>query len=128
MLARALTRNTTLATGEGFLFGKEEMNICDFCSTPNPEWSYPTKSFKMDLTKIGLNIDYYSEGSWAACEYCHGLIEKGLQEALAHHSAVTLIESKSLPRAFLPEIERQIFRLHRNFWRYRQGPARRIKD
>lgn len=45
---------------------------CDFCLDTRIVWEYPCEQFIID------EIDFGSDGEWAACEQCSELIEKRL--------------------------------------------------
>jgi len=73
--------------------------ICDFCSSPNVEWCYPTRVFKV---VVNPEVGMVSEPNFASCEACHGLIEDGNHEELAIHSATTFVKNNS---ALLPWVD-----------------------
>jgi hypothetical protein len=52
--------------------------ICDFCLSPNVRWSYPAVPTPLDSA-----IFIASDGDFAACDACHGLIAAGNLVAFA---------------------------------------------
>jgi hypothetical protein len=52
---------------------------CDFCHWRNPQWVIPVRNFEYGYWKrIGLPLDGESVGSWAACDTCADLVNRGL--------------------------------------------------
>jgi len=90
------------------------MAQCDFCSSTEIRWRYPTQSFSPGL-------GYESVGDFAACDACHDLIEKDDREGLLTRSVETM-PILPLPREFAEFAVRTI---HIGFFNYRTGPATR---
>ena len=88
------------------------MNICDFCSAPDPPHLEPARDFEVSPGPVGV-----STGGWASCQTCHELIARddwlGL-EARAIDAMRTSHPgaSKRDLRLSVQTIQRQ-FRLHR---------------
>ena len=60
--------------------------VCDFCKRPNPYWAYPCADFVMPIIAIGnevLEVNWASQGEWAACETCADYIESNDLDSLA---------------------------------------------
>jgi len=99
------------------------MATCDFCSSSAVRWSYPARDFVVsDLTERlraqelpGVG----SEGSWAACETCHRLIQHGDRTAIAVRAGRKFARRYDVPASLvLPELRK----LHDQFWANREGP------
>ena len=97
--------------------------LCDFCSTPDPAWRYPARSF---LAYCAPNVAGESVGDWAACEQCHILIEANDRSGLAQRSLDELIAKR--PEAILAAtvLYEELAGLHREFFAHRSGPPVRI--
>src|SRR3954468_4095479 len=96
--------------------------VCDFCSDPKPEWSFPCKNFR--IGKVG---DDHSEGPWAACETCYSLILRADYRALGMRSAKHL--SAEALQGVRPNALLKSFRtLHEQFQKNRTGPPRRLTE
>jgi hypothetical protein len=95
--------------------------VCDFCSSPDPRWSYPTASFVF-RTEL---IDHASDGAWAACDACRSLIECNDHAGLTDRS-LTAWRSVMVDDV-APEEEAMLHQmlaaLHEAFWRERLGPS-----
>jgi len=111
-----------------FNIPKAGEEICDFCSSPEIKWRYPTKSFEYPsgpgFEKTG------SHGDWAACDICHDFIESGDWDGLADWSLQTMLGRKALGFAALTKDEIQLIRgmlveLHKRFREHRMGDALR---
>jgi hypothetical protein len=99
---------------------------CDFCSTYQILWRYPARDFTMDVGPgydpegEGHDHDWGSDGDWAACSWCHDLIEAENRGGLAYRSAVRFAVEHEVPlSAILPRIAD----LHEKFWEHRMGPG-----
>jgi hypothetical protein len=100
---------------------------CDFCSDPNPTWSYPCKTF--DTMLGGLPI-FKSLGAFEVCDRCHDLIEANdwrAMEERAIHGAVPPEEWKAASL-----IDQAAYRILLRQWflimgENRTGPATRIQ-
>lgn len=113
--------------------------VCDFCSYADVHWSYPCRDHAQKTehaTALVLStdesprvdhqiIDGFSHGGWAACNVCHGLIERGDRERLAKRSAkrqVRKLASQRPPVIWpLGDAIAHIRRLHDQFWENREG-------
>ena len=95
--------------------------LCDFCLAPNPTWGYPAKDF-VDFVAVEGNdvLVSTSDGTWAACEVCHDLIEKGNQAALLSRSL-----DKLVGQVPMEEARRMVADVHAKFFASRCGPAYR---
>lgn len=96
--------------------------ICDFCSSPDVQWSYPARDF--EVTGIPLARRAGSSGGWAACPVCHVLIERGDRVRLAHRSAKRMARRYGVS---VNSIERELRSLHDQFWASREGPPTRYE-
>lgn len=65
-----------------FADGRE---VCDFCLTPNPTWSYPTAPMPIQ----GHPVITASDDDWGVCNRCHELIKAGNIGALVRHAVDT---------------------------------------
>lgn len=82
------------------------VGICDFCAQPGARWAYPCDSFVLE--------GYGSEGPWAACERCHGLLEEGDSRGLV---AAAL---EQVPAAQRSLVRHKIALLHKSFRHHRR--------
>ncbi len=66
--------------------------VCDFCSDPDPLWSYPCEDFQLISTasvgKTTLMPGYQSVGPWLACAVCSFFIDLELWNRMRDHAAV----------------------------------------
>jgi hypothetical protein len=96
--------------------------LCDFCSSPDPTWEYPARSF---VAYTAGPVTGESVGSWAACEACHRLIE-------ANDRVGLVARAMSRVRELGPEAARALrgclHDLQARFFAHRVGPARRIRS
>lgn len=52
---------------------------CDFCHRRNPQWVIPVRNYEYEnWKKLGVPLDGASVGSWAACDTCADLVNRGL--------------------------------------------------
>lgn len=89
---------------------------CDFCIHREGTWTYPARDFVMQRMRMpdGSMQDFASQGSWAACDDCSELVERGDADAMvARHLDVGAKD----PRA--AEALRHIYR---SFFEHRLGP------
>ena len=100
------------------------MIICDFCSTPNPTWRYPAKSFEAEQHG---NVHINSEGDWAACDECHRLIQTGNREGLLTRTAQTYQEmfQTGEPLGYLFQMFQA---MHAKFFANRVGEPVRVEE
>lgn len=100
------------------------MTKCDFCNCDHPKWEYTARAFAIAVPI--LNAVWGSEGSWAACDACRSMIERGDHVGLL----ATAIATSGIPRgqdAVLDQaIEDAMRLLHSAFRERRLGPARPI--
>ncbi len=90
---------------------------CDFCSGPNPCWSYTAT----DFTVLQVLV---SQGSWDACDECAALIERNDREGLvvrAVNALIAIHPNLAAERAWCLTMAR---RVHEDFWANRTGPVR----
>jgi hypothetical protein len=57
--------------------------ICDFCSSPDVGWLFPTADYTMYRSE---GADHISRDEWAACAICAHLIDQELWDLLTEHS------------------------------------------
>jgi hypothetical protein len=95
--------------------------ICDFCSSPDVRWAFPTRDFttKAQPTRRTF-IEATMYGGWAACPACHALILRGDRIRLARRSAKRMQRLHGI-RVPLKLIEAQLRVLHDDFWANREG-------
>ena len=94
--------------------------LCDFCSAPGPQWSYPARSF---LAYRVANLAGESVGGWAACEQCHALIELDDRRNLAQRSLDELVIKHPEASAVAAILYNDLAALHQQFFDHRNGPA-----
>jgi hypothetical protein len=97
--------------------------VCDFCSRPNPTWWYRAEDFEFPPLPGGVRVG--SEGSWAACGICKGLIDQGKRDVLARRSARRYSRMYGVPIARCLPVLRQA---QDSFWAHRFGPPVPIKE
>jgi hypothetical protein len=100
---------------------------CDFCSTPNPTWTYPAETF----TAVGLSTEPFvqtSLGSWATCEMCHRLIQRNDRTALAIRALDHLIIAHPEMIFFSKELLDELRGLHEQFFLYRTGEPQPVRS
>ena len=93
---------------------------CDFCSEPAPAWWYPATDFV--ALQVGAIVST-SEGSWAACETCHGLIESGDRMGLAERSAALFVVGNPESAEVIDCLRGELKRIHDLFFANRTGSA-----
>lgn len=124
----------------------EGEEICDFCSSHDPQWAYPCRNHShteninavvakrddlSDMRFERMNIKAISDGAWAACPACHMLIERGDRERLARRSAKRLLKNidPEMARAWsLGNATEHIRRIHDAFWENREGAPTQITE
>jgi len=91
---------------------------CDFCSTPDPIWQYPSQNF------IAVSGGY-STGEWIACENCHKYIEGKEWELLAARSARLhpFVISGLIP---MPQAHHEMLKIYLKLQQSRRGDPVRI--
>ena len=92
--------------------------VCDFCSETPVTQSYPTHTF--DVKVIGGLREVSIEG-WAACEVCHGMIQRGDLVALAVRSLNLLMRACPDMEENATEIYGELSALHTGFFANRTG-------
>lgn len=60
---------------------------CDFCFWRDPQWVIPVRDFSYNWAKLGMPIGGSSVGSWAACDTCADLVNRGLWPNLVRRAA-----------------------------------------
>lgn len=113
----------------------EGEGICDFCSSPDPQWDYPCRDFVqneiIELPHQRFSIEAHSDGEWAACPACHALIERGDRVRLAKRSAKRLLKrvDPEIARVWsLKNATEHTRHIHDGFWRHREGQPERINQ
>lgn len=104
------------------------MNLeCDFCSSPDVQWSYPARDHVSHLGReYGLDFQLGSTGGWTACPACHALIERGDRRRLATRSLRRLIRKEPGVAAHKAEMLAALRQIHDDFWQNREGPPARV--
>jgi hypothetical protein len=96
---------------------------CDFCSEPDPVWSYPAK----DILVIHPGpADQRSAGAWAACGLCYRLIESGDATGLANRSLEHFPDLQELTQQEGLDLLDMLRSIHLAFWEARNGPPEKI--
>lgn len=93
---------------------------CDFCSTPDPTWRHPARSFQAWSVE---NVAGASIGDWAACDECHRLIERGDREGLTLRSFAELMAAEPEVARCAGAVVNKLAEIHRGFFAHRAGPA-----
>jgi hypothetical protein len=91
---------------------------CDFCSEPNPTWTYPAEDF------VALSSEFFTQesvGPWDACEMCHRLIEHNDRTALAIRALDRLILARPDMILCTTELLDELRGLHELFFLHRTG-------
>lgn len=89
--------------------------MCDFCSSEDPRWEYPAKTFTIPGPG---GQPYTSAGAWAACESCAALIERGDRNTLLNHYLA------DKPAELRPIMRPWGLKLHQGFFANRTGPRK----
>lgn len=99
----------------------DQVLICDFCSAPSPEWSYPCGDFQMPtfLLAEGEVMDYNLIGWWAACSKCKTFIDAEDWEGTARRYII----NHPVEDDFRIGAWKSLISLHKTFGRYRTGDA-----
>lgn len=74
------------------------MEVCDFCSTPNPTYAFEAD----DVTQTVEGVDMVSVGGWAACSRCAMLVKANDRESLMERS-LKVFDEKHPEYVGLPE-------------------------
>ena len=93
--------------------------VCDFCGSPAIAWRYPARSFA--LLELTSGQHCASQGDWAACDVCHGLIEENARGALAERCAAMFRPIP--PPEILVSFMEGMRLVHAAFFLTRTGPA-----
>ncbi|MBX9601361.1 MAG: hypothetical protein K2X35_10160 [Bryobacteraceae bacterium] len=93
---------------------------CDFCSDLAPAWYYPATDFV--AFEIGPVVSK-SEGSWAACDCCHDLIERGDRAGLAERSASMFVVANPESAEVIDSLRGELKRIHDLFFSNCYGTA-----
>jgi hypothetical protein len=96
---------------------------CDFCSELAPSWAYPARDFV--AMHIG-SIVSTSEGWWAACDGCHGLIEAGDRNGLADRSAALFVVANPESAEVIDSLRGELQCIHDLFFANRLGEAQSV--
>lgn len=100
-----------------------EQAKCDFCSELEPRWSYPATDFV--ALQIGAILST-SEGSWAACDTCHDLIDSGDRSGLADRSAGLWVVANPDSAEVMECLRGELRCIHDLFFTHRTGKAQPI--
>ncbi len=92
---------------------------CDFCSEPEPAWSYPAAT-------VRVVSNHVSDGDWAACDACHDLIEAKDFNALADRSLI-YYRGRYGDRPGAVELLATLRDIHVSFQQACLGQPRRVK-
>ncbi len=92
--------------------------ICDFCSEPNPAWSYPARNF---ISHAAGGLVAESIGAWAACETCHELIAADNRAGLTERSVSTLLAKQPDLDVARIGVTAELRELHAKFFLNRAG-------
>jgi hypothetical protein len=98
------------------------MADCDFCATAPARWFLPAKPGTRPLAG-------HDEAGWLACATCHRMISASEKEALLQRSRAELVprvpvtEGASMSRKLRRTADRDVAKLHAEFWRQRNGSA-----
>lgn len=99
---------------------------CDFCSEPNPRWSFPAQSFyhKTEVKPVDKFIHAFMREEWAACDVCCFIIHNGTALKLAERVYHSEDVRKSLMAIlFRKEMLSEVMAFQDTFRRNRlQGP------
>ncbi len=89
-----------------------EVPKCDFCSARPVRWRYPAVNIDpVKSVSVPGVLMQSSMGDWAACDICHGMIEKGQWLPLAERSLAALAPSQQQRVSFMVMIQA----IHQNF-------------
>lgn len=55
--------------------------VCDFCTLAPARWSYPCRTFRLQLQDAG-RTEFTSVGGWGACDACRELVDARRESAL----------------------------------------------
>ncbi len=97
--------------------------VCDFCSHSPVTQSYPAKTFDVQVQ----GTTETSITGWAACDICHGMIQRGDVAGLALRSLNFLLSEHPWIKDYDDEAYADIVKLHNQFYANRSGeptPAR----
>jgi hypothetical protein len=103
---------------------------CDFCGSSDVRWEHRAEDAQDVLVTVGGGrteaIGQGSNGSWAACEVCHRLIDADKRDRLAYRAAR---EIAKLTPGVSPKLT--LFaakRAHEMYWRGAVGPGIPVKQ
>ena len=107
------------------------MAICDFCSVPNPAWSFPAKDFELvplfervGATGIAMNpVPAMSRGPWLACDDCGPLVEAGLWEAVTDRWFAHSPTAANVAPDNVDHIRSQLYGMQSSFARNSDGAS-----
>lgn len=101
----------------------KEPLICDFCSSPNPSYQYPCKTFQIP----DVIPPYIFNQEWAACEICRELIEDEDYGRLLNRSMIQYRkDTKPLDDRRERLLYEKVGTIHALFRKNRQGPCEPI--
>lgn len=100
---------------------KKQIPVCDFCSSPGIEWTYPCETFTHAMPGIP-NSNWVT--NWACCDECHEIIEDERWVDLAKHSVETQLASvgENPPAHIKERLMEMVIDLHKDFRKNRKGP------
>jgi hypothetical protein len=109
---------------------------CDFCGDPKVTQSYPAHTFDLTL-RLKQSAFPHDEAApqqesisgWAACDACHGLIQRGDETGLAMRSLNSFLENCPSMEDDAAGIYAGIVAIHNGFFANRTGePTQRKRE
>lgn len=99
--------------------------ICDFCSSPEPRWSYPAEDVNVlpELTPPAI-----SKGAWLACDECAALIGRNEYGKLAERGLLGANAQMFVTLAGRDVALARVRRLHRHFRENRRGAPSAVES
>jgi hypothetical protein len=106
--------------------------VCDFCSSPAPQWVFLADSLVMDdilETAKGDTLSARSESDWAACGICKELIDREHYTKLATRAVDMLMREGKIHRSRRTPSLRAIRQFQEAFRRHREKrPAMTVEE
>lgn len=100
--------------------------VCDFCSTPGPEWSFPCRDFMAAPADAPPWLLQGFKGPWLACSTCRQYVDANDRLGLAIHCAGVL--SRRHVDVPLGEGIIRCQEVQSMFFDHRDGPAVRVPE
>jgi len=101
---------------------------CDFCNTKGEApWTYVTPNLASSPEEATrLQVTWFVDERWAACEECHDLIKAGNAEGLLKRSIETqdmvlLGGDDEFFQSLMEKVWKEVAGIHEAFWRYHVG-------